>query len=80
MWFLGTPPILGLFTPTERTPFCVIVCGKACGDEKTSFEKIEKVIGKPLDKAREIKYSKQATETNELSQNKSDFVSASNGP
>ena len=45
-----------------------------------SFEKAKKVIGKPLDKAQRMKYSKVATETNELSANESDIVSATKGP
>jgi hypothetical protein len=34
-------------------------------DEKTRFEEIQKVIGKPLDKAQEIKYS-NASNGNEV--------------
>jgi hypothetical protein len=41
-----------------------------------SFEKAEKVNGKPLDKAQSIRYYKQATETKQLSENKRSFVFA----
>ena len=37
-----------------------------------SFEKAKKVVGKPLDKAQSSKYTKQATETKQIIENKGD--------
>jgi len=42
---------LPVFTQRERTSFCRIVCRIARRTKKMSFEKVQKVIGKPLDKA-----------------------------
>jgi hypothetical protein len=45
-----------------------------------SFGEVEKVIGKPLDKAHTIGYYQIATETKHLNENASDFVVAAKGP